>query len=607
MPVIGIPVDLLLERVSTEFSREGLVEHLQHLGCDVEGYATMRRFGCSLCGNLMEITETENPPVVCDRCGNDFKASPETLRAAGEKDVLRMELLAVRPDMFDPGGLARVLRNYFEETLESPSYGCTPSGYSVTVDPGLSQSSCRRPFIACAVVRNLRLDDDKIRVIMKLQENLHWALGRDRKRASIGVYDLDTLRGQQFSYTTVGPEELTFAPLGYPAQQKCSPAQILAEHPKGKAYARLLSDFERYPLLLDQQQRVMALIPIINSEATKVHKGTSNFFIDVTGAEERIVQKTLNTLVTSMLELDPQARLESVEIAYPQGAVQTPDLTPQRASLDPERAAAYLGVPLDRAGVIRCLRRMGHRLQDSGQGLVEVEVPAYRNDILHEVDLIEDVAIAYGYHNIESTLVPTLTVGQEQPLELSSQVARASLAGLGFFEVLTLILSNEQDQYLGLGRPLGDQHVVILHPISQDQTMVRVSLLPGLLDTFAANLDHELPQRIFEVGNVSFLADCETGAREERRVAAACLSSRADFAEMRSVCQSLLRDFGWTLETLTSQDPVFLPGRGAEVWAVRGEARVQVGLLGEIHPEWLVRVGLAHPAVAFEINLELLC
>ncbi len=596
MPVIGIPVDLLTERIQTRFSREELVEHLQHLGCDVEGYATMRRFGCTRCGNLMEITETENPPVLCDRCGTDFKVAPECLQPAGEKDVVRMELLAVRPDMFDPGGLARVLRNYFEESLETPTYQSQPSGYRVDVDENLSQ----RPYIACAVVRNLTLDDDKIRVIMKLQENLHWALGRDRKRASIGVYDLDTLKGKTFRYTTVGPEQLKFAPLGYAPDQLCTPAQILAEHPKGTAYARLLQSFDRYPLLQDQEEQVMALIPIINSEATKVAKTTTNFFIDVTGVEERIVEKTLNTLVTSMLELDPKARLETVQVA----SKVCPDLSPQVASLDPEGAARYIGIDLDRAGVIRCLQRMGHRVTDSGQGPVQVEVPAYRNDILHEVDLIEDVAIAYGYHNIADTLVPTLTVGQEQPLEVKSQVARASLTGLGYLEVLTLILSNEDAQYAGLGRPPGDRHVVLSHPISQDQTMIRVSLLPGLLDTLSANIDHELPQRIFEVGNVTFLADCETGAREERRLAGASIGGRSDFAGLRSVCEAVLRDFGWALETRASDDPAFLPGRGSEVWAQRDGQSQRVGLLGEVHPAWLDRYGLAHPTAAFELDLE---
>ncbi len=598
MPVIGIPVDLLLERVKTQPGRQELVEHLQHLGCDVEGYATMRRFACGRCSNLMEITETENPPVVCDRCGTDFKASPEALSAAGEKDVVRMELLAVRPDMFDPGGLARTLRNYFKETLETPSYPSKASDYVVTVEEGLEQ----RPYIACALVRNLKLDDDKIRVIMKLQENLHWALGRDRKRASIGVYDLDSLQGKQFRYTTVAPEELEFAPLGYAAGEMWTPARVLKEHSKGTAYARLIKDHPRYPILLDENKQVMALIPIINSEATKVSKSSTNFFIDVTGLEERIVHKTLNTIVTSMLELDPGASLETVSIATAQGARPTPDLTPQQASLNPKTAASRIGVPLDRDGVIECLRRMGHRVSDGADGNLKVEVPAYRNDILHEVDLIEDVAIAFGYHNIVPTLVPTLTVGAEQPLEVASQAARASLAGLGYLEVLTLILSNEAAQYDFLGRPRQDQHVVIQLPISQDQTMVRVSLLPGLLDTLSVNTDHELPQRIFEVGNISLLDGSETGATEHRRLAAAAIGPRVDFAQMRASCEALLREFGYRLETRASQDPAFLLGRGAEVWGHKGDRAVQLGLLGEIHPQWLEHYGLGHPVAAFELD-----
>jgi len=602
MPVIGIPVDLLLERVKTSVGRDELVEHLQHLGCDVEGYATMRRFACGRCGNLMEITETENPPVVCDRCGTDFKLDPNSLSPAGEKDVVRMELLAVRPDMFDPGGLARVLRNYFEETLESPAYPSRPSQYQVKVEGELSG----RPYIACAVVRNLTLDDDRIRVIMKLQENLHWALGRDRKRASIGVYNLESLQGQNFRYTSVAPEGLQFAPLGYPAEERWTPKRVLAEHPKGTAYARLIQSMSEYPILLDEQGQVMALIPIINSEATKVTRASTQFFIDVTGQEERIVEKTLNTIVTSMLELDPEATLETVQINYADRSRTTPDLSPQEAHLRPEVAASRLGIPLGRSGVIDCLRRMGHQVSDDGNGPLLVKVPAYRNDILHEVDLIEDVAIAYGYHNIVPSLVPTLTVGQEQPLEASSQVARASLTGLGYLEVLTLILSNESAQYDLLGRPRQDQHVVIQHPISQDQTMVRVSLLPGLLDTLSVNTDHELPQRIFEVGNISLLDESETGASEHRRVAAAALGPRIDYASMRSVAEAFLRDFGWRIETRPSKDPAFLPGRGAEIWGHKAEQCLPLGVLGEIHPEWLERYGLGHPAAAFELDLEAL-
>ena len=601
MPVIGIPVNMLLERIHSRPDRDQLVEHLQHLGCDVEGYARMRRFGCKRCDNLMEITETENPPVLCDRCGADFKADESAREARGESDVLRMELLAVRPDMFDPGGLARVLRNYLGESLEPASYELEEPTITVKVDPGLASV---RPCIACAVVRGITLDDDRIKVIMKLQENLHWALGRDRKRASIGVYDLDKLSGTAYEYRSVGPSELEFTPLGLSVGM--TPARVLSEHPKGMAYARLLAAFDRYPLLVDGAGQVLSMPPIINSEETRVTHGTRNFFVDVTGSEERIVWKTLNTLVTSLAELDKHARLEAVTIEYPERRFTTPDLTMQSVTLDAARTARLIGVDLDRDGVVERLRRMGHGVSVAGSQL-EVLVPAYRNDIMHEIDLVEDVAIAYGYHNIETRLVPNLTVGRELPLEKASSEARQVFTGLGYYEVLTLILSSEEAQYDGLRRPRLDNHVVIEHPISIEQTMVRVTLLAGLLDTLAANTDHELPQRIFEVGNTTLLdSGLDTGARETKGLAAACLGPRVDFAEVRSLAECVLREFGWGLAAEPSADGVFIPGRGARVFAVKGHERREVGVMGEVHPEVLVAHKLIHPAAVLELSLELL-
>ncbi|MBW2736761.1 MAG: hypothetical protein JRH20_30610, partial [Deltaproteobacteria bacterium] len=314
MPVIGIPVSMLLERVATKLNPDELVEHLQHLGCDVEGYATLRRYRCDRCDNILEITATENPPVVCDRCGVDYRQHEGLRVELGESDVIRMELLAVRPDMFDPGGLARVLRSYLKEE-EAPSYTLSPPRYEVKVDPRLADESSFRPSIACAIVRGIKLDDDVIKVIMKLQENLHWALGRDRKHASIGVYDLATLEGSSFEYRSVGPEELQFTPLGYDTTdeaQQLTPQRVLEEHTKGKAYARLLKGFTRYPLLCDGAGHVMSMPPIINSEQTRIRRTTEGFFVDVTGSQERIVNKALNILVTSLAELDRSVEIEQV-------------------------------------------------------------------------------------------------------------------------------------------------------------------------------------------------------------------------------------------------------------------------------------------------------
>lgn len=610
MPVIGIPVNLLLQRIKTKMGREALVTHLQYLGCDVEGYATLRRFRCTRCDNLAEITETENPPVLCDRCGTDFKVQPEAQMELGSTDVIRMELLAVRPDMFDPGGLARVLRNYLEESLTPAHYELAPPATTVTVDPLLAGETSYRPIIACAIVREFALTDDLTKVIMKLQENLHWAMGRDRKLASIGVYDLDTVQGPNFSYRTVGPEELRFVPLGYDPkndQHHLTPREVLEQHPKGKAYARLLTPFKRYPLLCDGNGQVLSMPPIINSEPTRVSRNTHNFFIDVTGTDDRLVNKCLNVLVTSLAELDPAAKLEQVKMLYKDRQVITPNLDPQIVQLDPQMAARIIGVELDREATEHHLRRMGHDIKSREATALEVYVPAYRNDIMHPIDLAEDVAIAYGYHNIQPILVPTMTVGKERDIEHHAEVSRRAMTGLGYQEAITLLLSSLDANYDSLLLPRADNCVLIENPISVDQTIIRTSLMPGLLDTFGVNLSHELPQRIFEIGNITLLDEAaETGAREIRKIAAATIGPHVDYSEIRSAAEALLREFGWHLAAEPLSLPCFIPGRGAQVLAIRDNQTQKVGIMGELHPQVLENYKLVHPVSIFEIDLELL-
>ncbi len=609
MPVIGIQTDLLLGRLGGALERDQLVRKLMHLGCDVEGYATLRRFRCLRCANLAEITETQDPPVACERCGVDYREAPELLKAAGEVDVIRMELLAVRPDMFDPGGLARVLRSYLGQERGLREYPLAPAQLGVEVAPAMLGAECPRPAIACAVVRNVRLDDDLIKVVMKLQENLHWALGRDRKHASIGVYDLDTVdTSEPLRYRAVGPQELRFVPLGYdPADPDgaLTPARVLAEHPKGLGFARLLKGWERYPLLEDCAGQVLSMPPIINSEQTRVHLGTRSFFIDVTGTGRRIVSKTLNVLVTSLMELAPDVQLEAVEVRYPDDTVTTPDLRPQKVELDVAATERLLGIDgLDAQAVTDLLERMGHAVAPAGDGRLAVSVPAYRNDILHPRDIMEDVAIAYGYHNIVPRMVPTLTVGSPQALEERSLLAGQALAGLGYQEVMTLQLTSPEVSFDAMGLQRDEDRVVIDNPISVEETMARVSLLPGLLRTLQKNTRRELPQRVFEVGDVCRLdPEAETGARELRHVAVALTAASAGFADLRAVLQALLSELGWDLVTEARPVGTFLAGRSARVLAVRGEERVEVGTLGEVDPTVLERFRLRHPTVAFEVEL----
>ncbi|MDY0001976.1 MAG: phenylalanine--tRNA ligase subunit beta [Polyangia bacterium] len=610
MPVVGIPVSLLEARMGGDLPKNELIEELQRLGCDVEGFATLTRFKCLRCGNILEITETQDPPALCRRCGMDFTASPSLRLDLGPSEVIRMELLAVRPDMFDPGGLARTLRGYLGRQRGLASYPLGEVAARVTVDPALSTPACPRPAIACAVIRGIALSDDLIKVLMNLQENLHWALGRDRKHASIGVYDLGSLPAGDLRYRAVGLDEKRFVPLGFDPEDPAAaltPRQILELHPKGVEFARLLSGFEKAPLLEDGSGGVLSMPPIINSEHTRVKDGSTSLFIDVTGTNRRLVGRALNVLVTSLAELCPEISISPVTIAYPDGEVLTPDFTPQEVILGVEDTARLLGVDLDADSLRDLLVRMGHDVEQAaagpGAGSLLVHVPAYRNDILHPRDLMEDAAIAYGYHRIHPVLVPTMTVGGERPVEGLARAVREAMCGLGFLEVMTLQLTSEEVAFdaMRLGRE-GEQ-VTVEHPISSEQTMLRESLAPGLLQTLAVNAHREYPQRIFEVGEVTRLAGTETGAAESRRVAAVITGARVGVTEARAAAEALLRELGWGIRTRNAELPSFLPGRSGELLATRGDEERVVGRLGELHPEVLLAFRLRHPASLFELDL----
>lgn len=610
MPVIGIPLEALRERIRSPrpLSQDELLILLAQLGCDVEGVASLRRCKCRGCGFVMELVGKEDVPPRCDRCDRDLRSEPSATIEMAPLEVVRMELLAVRPDIFDPAGLARALRGILEIETGLPQYELGPVCARLRIDDSVRREESLRPHIACAVIEGLRFDDDRIKILMKLQENLHWALGRDRKHASIGVYDLDALGAAggdgvlDLEYTTVEPE-FSFTPLGFDVPQSCR--EILGTHPKGRAYAHLLAGFDRYPLLRRASGAVLSMPPVINSDETKVHLGTTRLFIDVTGSGRRITQRTLNILVTSLLEMDGAARLFAVELTnatteegHTGGeSLTTPDLLPQRARIDTARTARLLGIPLDDATLRRLLERMRHGV--SGGGVLEIDVAAYRNDIFHERDLMEDAAIAFGYDRIPRTLVPTLTVGREHPLEERSAAVREVLSGLGFLENMTLPLVSHAaaDGLLGL-----DPHTattLLENPISLEQTQLRTSLLPGLLESFGRNRHHPLPQQLFEVGDVTFAdAGAETGAREVRHLALGAIAPKVGFAEIRGWVEAIARELGWPFRAAVAETSFLIPGRSA--WILDPKGR-RAGLFGEVHPEVLERVGLQNPVVVVEM------
>ncbi len=609
MPIINMPLGTLLKLVNADgevIRADDVADRLHDMGVEVEEITNTQQFTCRVCGKIIERTEAQGPPINCSNCGVDFRERPEALDQLGETRVVRLDMLAVRPDIFDAGGMARYFRGYLGVRPGLVEYDVRDARITVKVDPDLAREESYRPFIACAVVRNVKLDHELIKLVMNLQENLHWALGRDRKLASIGVYDLDTLEGETFHYDAVAPDGLRFVPLGFEPDDPASritPGEILEKHKTGQAYAHLLAGFAAYPVLRDGAGTVLSMPPIINSESTRVTLDTRQFFIDVTGLSRRTVDRTLAVVVTSLKEMMPEIEIEQVHIDTADGRRTTPDLTPTSMTLPVAQASDTIGVALDAGALRALLERMGHGVMLDQDDRLIVSVGAWRNDVMHPIDLIEDAAIAYGYEKLTPEIVPTFTIGTPRAIEEHSAIARRVFTGLGFHQVMTLVLSSESAAFEKWLVEPDPRAVKIANPISTEQTIARVGLLPGLLETLAINKQYDLPQYLFEIGDVCVCDEAaETGAREERYAAAAMIGTHVGYADIRAVADAFAHEMGVGIAVKPCEHPSFIPGRAATLR--RGTDPEPIGVMGEVHPAVLENYGLKHPVSVLELSLE---
>ena len=595
MPVVSIATATLKRLIGKSLDRDELVAALEQLGNNVEGTASITAFRCNKCGQVTEVLERVDFNGACEWCGG------KALVEAGTSEVIRISLLPVRPDMFDAAGLARALRGYLGIETGLPVYHVEPSGFKVTVQPGLENI---RPYIVTCVVRGLVMDDETVKTVMKMQENLHWALGRNRRRASIGVYDLDTVE-PDFEYSAVTPDGVKFVPLfGMPeGMLEATPKEILEKHPKGVGYKHLLEKFDRYPLLCDAGGKVLSMPPIINSEDTRVTQKTRNLFIDVTGPDKNAIEKTIAVIACGLADLG--GKVETVQVVYPVGEDEaTPNLKPQVLTIDPKAAEKLLGVKVP--DMAKVLERMRYGAKSEAGSLV-LQIPSYRADIMHEYDIFEDVAIGYGYHNIKPRLVPSMTVGSHQSIEELSTTARRVMTGLGFLELMTPALTNVEEHYDKLGLAAPEHYVRLENPISVEQTMAREQLITGLLSTLRVNTTREMPQQVFEAGDCfEAAAEMETGVRTRRKLAAAIAGPKIGYTDAKQTLDALARELGRDLRFEPLGSPTFIPGRCARVFVRDNESELVWGVLGEVHPAVLESFGITQPTALLEIDLSVL-
>jgi len=503
-------------------------------------------------------------------------------------DEMSFEFFPDRPDLFSVEGIARAMRAFSGHEPGLRSYATDESARQLTVDSSVDEI---RPYIWTALVEGNDIDDSLIKSMMDVQEKLHLTVGRNRKKVAIGIHDVQGVK-PPFVYKAVNPEEVSFVPLQ--GARRMNLAEILTDHDKGRAYAFVLKDKPRYPIIVDSEGEVLSFPPVINGVATTVTEETRDIFVDCTGTDLNAVKSSVNILTTALAERG--GKIKTVEMKLQDGSsVRAPDLAPRRSLLDPGLVNRWIGTDLEPAQMAGCLMRMGHGAKPCDGG-IEVMIPAYRADVIHPVDLAEDVAIGHGFDRFGSKLPQQATFGVEDDLATFSELVRPTMMGLGYLELVTLSLSNPREQYEAMGLSPREDAVAIKNPVSEDHVMVRTSLLPSLLAVLRRNKHRELPQKVFEIGDVV------VGDKNRTLLAAVSVHAKAGFTECKSDMISLMQGLGIQQEVARRDSPSFVPGRCAEVSSPQGT----LGVIGELSPATLTAFELGYPATAMEFDLEAL-
>jgi len=518
----------------------------------------------------------------------------QTLQADAELHIENVD--TNRADTWSSEGIARALRGMMGIEVGLRKYSVSKRiATEIFVDEELKEI---RPFIACVVAQHPKLSDEIIRGLIQLQEKLDQSYGRKRKRSSIGFYDFDLIT-PPLRYGIEEPDKIRFVPLE--GTEQLSLREILERHPKGLEYGHIVSHHPRLPILLDSTGKVLSFPPIINSnDLGKITEETRNILVEITGTSEDTVANALTILTTALADRGAEISPARVHYAYGKArTVLTPSLQDRRFTIATEEIRTMMGLDLSPKQITTLLKRARYN------GIVSAEraavtVPSYRIDVLHSVDIIEDIAIAYGLNNMKPKWPSDLTIGGMSPMEEFSDNIRELLIGLGFQEILTYMMTNGDTVFTRMNLGI-DGIVEIANPKVLTMTSLRHWLLPSIMEFLSKNTHVEYPQKLFEVGDCAVWDAAEPNkVKDVRKLACVSVHSRANFTEIKSILEPLMLNVGFEFMLEPMSHSSFIPGRVGRV-LVRDK---EVGIIGELHPQVLENWNLEDPVAALELNLN---
>ncbi len=520
-----------------------------------------------------------------------------------ETGELRIELQdSNRPDLWCCEGIARQIR--IKQLGKPIAYPFFQKGRSaagrLTVAPGLEKV---RPFVAACTSVGYQVSKEGLAQLIQTQEKLADIFGRKRRSVSIGLYRLPKIVFP-VSYDLVKPDDVRFTPLGMDTVMTLR--EILMVHPKGVEYGPILAGQDRLPVLRDAKGQVLSFPPIINSrEIGEVQVGDTDLFVEVTGTDPYMVALTLNIFAANLA--DRGAEIAPIDIRYSsKTALGTRVTTPvdfgTARSIPLPAIESALGEALGSKEVAAALRSYGYQVKPSGKSL-SVQLPPYRNDLMHTVDVVEDVAISQGYNRFAPVMPSEFTVGGLSRHEQMADRIRDLMVGMEFQEVISNIMGSHQDFCTKMrvdGTPWA-KVVEVANVMSLSYSCLRQWIVPSLLQVEANSSRAFYPHRMFEVGEVAVPDEqSDLGSRTLTVLGAVIAHAGAHFSEIHSCLDLLFYYLNRPFKLEPLAHPSFLDGRAGQIVA---DGR-PIGVLGELHPEVLEQWQIGVPAVALELVVD---
>jgi len=576
MPTISVNRDILFDYIGQKYSDKDFDELCFEFGIELDD-------------------------VVVEKVGNGPEETTTT--------VYKIEIPANRYDLLCVEGLGKALSIFLNKS--------TPPDFKLVVPPAneivklnvMPNCATVRPYAVAAILRNISFNKQSYDSFIELQDKLHQNLCRKRTLVAIGTHDLDTIKGP-FTYDARKPEDIKFRPLSQ--KNEYTAAELMDLYSKDshlKAYLPIIQHKEFYPVITDSNNIVLSLPPIINGEHSKITLSTKNVFIECTATDLHKAQIVLDTMVTMFSEYcAPKFQIEAVQVTQLDGKTRAyPTLEQRFEIVETSAVNKKIGIEIGDAQMAQLLKRMGLPAEVVEPNKLKVKIVPTRSDVLHVCDIIEDVAIGYGYNNIVRTIPKTNCFSSEFELNKLTDLLRLELAQCGYTEALTFTLCSKEDVSTKLGKTIESVPAVhISNPKTLDFQVARTSLLPGLLKTLASSRNMPLPLKIFEVSDV-VLNDktAEVGARNERRLCVVAYNKQSGFEIAHGVLDRMMQVLnvpwktGYSLKHI--EDPTYMPGRCAAVHLANGTI---IGTLGVLHPDVIHNFELNLPCSALEINIE---